>query len=119
MARQASVEDAEAASRIAAGARRLAAARVRNAGRIGVIAARRAAAAGWGVELAADYLGRMLRYDIGPRQMQAIEQFFAMAYDLQLIDAVRPVRTAGVDGHASAGIRGRGQPTHDAAPPAT
>lgn len=107
MARQEAIEHAATAQPLQAAARQLAAARLRNAGRIDAITARRAAAAGWPADLAAEYLGRMLRYDIGTRQVRAIEQFFAMAYDLKLIDAVRPLRTAAIDGGIPDSTRGR------------
>lgn len=107
MARQESVDDGAAGARIAAAARQLTAARLRNAGRIDAIAARRATAAGWPTDLAAEYLGRMLRYGIGARQMRAIEQFFSMAYDLKLINAVRPLRTAAIEAGETGSIPGR------------
>jgi chorismate dehydratase len=119
MVRQQTLQSPNAAARIATVASRLAATRVHNARRIDAIVAQHAADAGWPADLAADYLGRMLRYEIGPRQMRAIEQFHAMAYDLELIDVLRPVRWVGSDGGIRAGVHDLGEPTHDAMTPAT
>jgi len=46
---------------------------------------------GWPVELASQYLGHWLRYDIGPVQLQAIELFCQKANELGLIEAYRPI----------------------------
>lgn len=97
MTRADALRSAIAVRRLSAAAARLRRTRERNAGRIDAIVARRAAAAGWPADLARDYLGHMLHYEIGPGQLKAIEQFFMMAYDLDLIEAVRPLRTAGIE----------------------
>jgi chorismate dehydratase len=46
---------------------------------------------GWPVELAQQYLGHWLRYDIGQIQLQAIELFFQKAHKLGLIEVCRPI----------------------------
>jgi chorismate dehydratase len=66
-------------------------ARKRNAGRIDAIVAAHAASAGWPADLAADYLGRLLKYDIGPPQLEAMQRFWQMAGECELIETVRPL----------------------------
>jgi chorismate dehydratase len=44
---------------------------------------------GWPVDLAAYYLGEVLRYRIGPRELQAIERFGTLAHRHGLIDTRR------------------------------
>jgi len=41
---------------------------------------------GWPAELAMQYLTTNLKYDIGPRQLEAIDRFFALAANHELID---------------------------------
>ena len=66
--------------------------RLRNASRIGQIVHRHAPPLGWPVDLAEQYLGRWLCYDLGPRQIEAIERFFHLAHQLELIPHHRPLR---------------------------
>jgi len=66
--------------------------REHNRQRLGDIVARHAPRLGWPPNLAAHYLGRLLRYEIGPRHLQAMERFWQRAAELELIDAVRPLR---------------------------
>ena len=66
--------------------------RERNRDRINQIAADHAPASGWPEDLAAEYLGEILRDDLGPRQMEAIEVFWSRCHELDLIDHLRRVR---------------------------
>lgn len=47
---------------------------------------------GWPIDIATDYVTRILHYEMGPRQLQAIELFANKAHALGLISAVKPVR---------------------------
>jgi len=47
---------------------------------------------GWPLDLANQYLGGWLCYDIGAEQLQAMELFFAKAHELGLIDQHRPIQ---------------------------
>ncbi|MHB1156950.1 MAG: menaquinone biosynthetic enzyme MqnA/MqnD family protein [Phycisphaerales bacterium] len=62
-----------------------------NEAHLDTIVARYAVPLGWPPELAREYLGRMLRYEVGPPQLQAIQLFWQKAAELKLIDAVRPL----------------------------
>lgn len=64
-----------------------------NAGRISQIVDTHAADLGWPDELARRYLGRMLRYEVGPPQLAAIEQFWRDAADVGAIESVRPLES--------------------------
>jgi chorismate dehydratase len=66
--------------------------RDRNRGRSEEIAASHALASGWPEELAIEYLGEILRYDLGPRELQAIELFWSKCHELDLIDRLRPMK---------------------------
>lgn len=66
-----------------------------NAGRIDAIVDRHAETHGWSVHLARDYLGRILHYRVGARQLEAIERFGAMAARLGLVDRLRPLELWG------------------------
>lgn len=67
-----------------------------NAERIDEIVSRHAGKLGWPEELARDYLGRMLRYAIGPEELAAVQHYWALAHQLGLIEHLRPlVRYAG------------------------
>jgi chorismate dehydratase len=66
--------------------------RDRNRGRIAEIAAKHAPASGWPEELAVEYLNEILRYDLGPREMEAIELFWSKCHDLGLIERLRPMK---------------------------
>ena len=65
--------------------------RDRNRRRTTEIAATHAAASGWPQELAANYLGGILRYELGPRELEAIELFWSKCHDLGLIERLRPL----------------------------
>jgi chorismate dehydratase len=56
------------------------------------IVAGHAEVSGWPEELAARYLGEILRYELGPREIQAIELFWSKCQDLDLIDHLRPLK---------------------------
>lgn len=66
--------------------------REHNADQIDTIVAQHAAARGWPDELAREYLGELLRYDVGDRELEAIELFWRKACDLGFIDTHRPLR---------------------------
>jgi chorismate dehydratase len=72
--------------------RLLAKQRTINATRIDQIADRSGPDHGWKPPLAREYLGRLLHYDIGERDMLAIERFSADAHRLGIIDRHRPIR---------------------------
>ena len=46
---------------------------------------------GWPQTLAQEYLRHILRFDIGPRELEAIQRFFDMAAPLGLIERARPI----------------------------
>jgi len=60
-----------------------------NASRIDAIVAAHAADAGFPPDLARRYLGKLLRYEIGPRELQAIERFWRRARELELVPRSR------------------------------
>lgn len=62
-----------------------------NAERIDAIAERDAPRHGWPRELAREYLGGIMRYTIGPRELEAIERFGTLAAQHGLIPAPRPL----------------------------
>jgi chorismate dehydratase len=47
---------------------------------------------GWPEDLATRYLGEILRYEIGPRELESIELFWERCHALGLIDELRPMR---------------------------
>lgn len=63
-----------------------------NAGRIDQIVAAHADRAGWPHDLAMNYLGHLLKYRIGPRELEAMQRFWQLAGKYDLIDHVRPLR---------------------------
>lgn len=63
-----------------------------NRNRVAEIAATHAKASGWPEGLAAAYLGRILRYDIGPREIEGIELFWNHCHKLGLLRKLRPMR---------------------------
>jgi predicted solute-binding protein len=63
-----------------------------NRPRIGEIVAAHASSSGWPEDLAAEYLGKILRYGLGPREVQSIELFWTRCHDLGLISEVRPLK---------------------------
>ena len=66
--------------------------RDRNRGRTEEIAASHAAPSGWPEELAVEYLGKILHYDLGPRELEAIDLFWSKCHDLGLIERLRPMK---------------------------
>lgn len=66
--------------------------RDRNLTRIDAIVDTHAHAHGWPVTLAREYLGRILRYAVGPRELAAVERFAELAAELGVIDNARPLR---------------------------
>lgn len=63
-----------------------------NRGRTAEIVAAHAESSGWPTELAAQYLGDILRYDLGPRELEAIDLFWRRCHAVGLIDRIRPLR---------------------------
>jgi chorismate dehydratase len=57
-----------------------------NATRLDWIVSKRAAAAGWPASLAQEYLGRLLRYQVGVRERAAVATFLESARELGLTD---------------------------------
>jgi chorismate dehydratase len=62
-----------------------------NRNRVTEIAGTHAEASGWPEDLAAEYLGKILRYDIGSRELEAIELFWQCCHALGLIERLRPM----------------------------
>ena len=77
--------------------RQLAELRQQNARRIPEIAHRYASSHGWSEHLAERYLGSILQYEIGPRELEAIERFGALAAELGIIAAPRPLHIRPLD----------------------
>jgi len=73
-------------------------ARTTNASRIEQIVNHHGSNHGWPLDLAKQYLGHIMQYEIEKPQLQAIERFGAMAFDLGLIDPIRSLRTR-IAGH--------------------
>ena len=63
-----------------------------NRRRTAEIVAAHAEASGWPEKLAAEYLDTTLRYDLGPRELEAIELFWKRCHELRLIDDLRPMK---------------------------
>lgn len=61
-----------------------------NATRLDWIVSHRAGGRGWPVDLARDYLGRMLRFDLGDREREAVERFFDHAAEAGVLAERRP-----------------------------
>ncbi len=74
--------------------RRLAARRTANLGRLPELV-RETLPEGWTEPLARRYLGRLLRYDLGPAQLEAMREFWRRAAALGLLEAVRPLQLYG------------------------
>jgi len=55
-------------------------------------AAAHAGSPGWPEKLAAQYLGEILHYEIGSRELEAIELFWKRCHKLALIRELRPVK---------------------------
>jgi len=66
--------------------------RDRNRHLIHELAAAHAGPAGWSVALAEHYLGTLLRYDIGQRELKAITTFWSKCQGAGLIGDLRPLR---------------------------
>jgi chorismate dehydratase len=66
-----------------------------NRGRTTEIVAAHAASSGWPQGLASRYLDSILRYDLGPRELEAIELFWTKCHTLGLIDSLRPLKLYG------------------------
>ena len=62
-----------------------------NRGRIDEIVDAAAPRSRWPRDLARQYLGRFLRYNIGPRQLEAMQRFWQRAYDLGFLSTLRPL----------------------------
>ena len=75
--------------------RLLARRRALNLSRIPDLAARHAPAAGWPLPLAEHYLGHILRYDLGQRELKAITTFWERCRRLGLIEEIRPLELYG------------------------
>ena len=71
-----------------------------NASRIDAIVSAHAADAGWPDALAAEYLGRLLRYETGAAELDAIAHFYRLAHDHGLLDRNRPLDTLDGSAHA-------------------
>jgi chorismate dehydratase len=63
-----------------------------NQRRIAEIAAVHGGASGWSEEIAAKYLSKILRYDLGIRELAAIELFWQRCHALGLIERLRPLK---------------------------
>jgi chorismate dehydratase len=63
-----------------------------NRRRIPDIVAAHAAASGWPEDLAAEYLGRILRYELGARELESVELFWSRCHKLGLINQLCPMR---------------------------
>jgi len=50
---------------------------------------------GWTEPLARRYLGRLLRYDLGPTQLEAMDEFWRRAASFGLLDTIRPLQLYG------------------------
>ena len=74
---------------------RLATQRAANAQRIEAIVDKYAQRHGWPRELAQEYHAKVLRYEIGQRELQAIERFGELAARHGLIQSARPLRVWG------------------------
>jgi chorismate dehydratase len=74
---------------------RLRSLRLANRSRVAEIAERHAPSAGWPHELATRYLGELLRYDLGDRELEAIGEFWARCRVLGLIEHLRPLELYG------------------------
>jgi chorismate dehydratase len=56
------------------------------------IIARQAVPRGWPADLARQYLTRNLQYEVGPRELEAIRRFHALAAEQQIIPPARPLQ---------------------------
>ena len=60
--------------------------------RVNDIVAAHGASSGWPEDLAARYLGGILRYEVGARELESVELFWSKCQTLGLIDQLRPMR---------------------------
>ncbi|MEM7682109.1 MAG: menaquinone biosynthesis protein [Planctomycetota bacterium] len=65
-----------------------------NLSRVDALAKQYADQHGWPVLLAQRYLGALLRYRVGERELQAIHRFYGLCKDAGVLSEVRPVATA-------------------------
>lgn len=63
-----------------------------NATRLDWLISTRAPERGWPIDLAQTYLHDLLRYEVGPREREAVERFFAMAQGVGALGGVRRLR---------------------------
>jgi chorismate dehydratase len=61
-----------------------------NATRLDWIVHTRAPHAGWPIDLATQYVGELLRYQVGSREREAVHTFLGMAAELKLLPATTP-----------------------------
>ena len=66
--------------------------RAANSSRIPEIVDRHAAGRGWDADQAKHYLGSLLSYELGQKQLKAMVVFWEKCRSLGLIEAVRPLR---------------------------
>lgn len=73
--------------------RRLEAAKNKGLSQVDAVVAGEASSRGWPHDLARRYLTELLRFDVGPRQIEAIERFYALAFKHGVLaDAPAPLR---------------------------
>lgn len=65
--------------------------RVRNVARLDWLVDRHAGATGWPPHVAREYVGRLLRYEVGPREREAVGRFVREASSLGLLPGVEPI----------------------------
>jgi len=63
-----------------------------NRHRLDEIVAAHAVSSGWPEDLAGEYLGKILRYQLGSRELESIEVFWSRCHSLGLIDDLRPLK---------------------------
>ena len=78
--------------------------RLSNCSRITQIAERHADSAGWPGKQAEHYLGSLLRYGLGDRELEAMTTFWARCQQLGLIERLRPLVL--YEGSSGEGVRG-------------
>lgn len=66
--------------------------RLANRSRLSEIAQRHARTNGWTAEMATEYLGRNLRYELGRAEIAGIEEFWRRCRELGIIEELRPMR---------------------------
>lgn len=78
-------------ARIRTGAALLERQRLHNATRLDWIVETRAPEAGWPLETAREYVGRLLRYEVGAREREAVGRFLKEAAAERLLEAREPI----------------------------